>query len=72
MQGAKNSKTMLPRKRRAHLHKSASFKTSFEQIQKDDKKYAKNDSKMVEEIFKTHQKKSETTSKNITQNTTNC
>ena len=34
LQGAKTSKTMLPCKRRVHLHKSASFKMIFEQFQK--------------------------------------
>ena len=48
MQGAITSKNMLPRRRRVHLHKSASFKTIFDQIKKNHKKYAKNDPKMIE------------------------
>jgi hypothetical protein len=41
MQGAKTSRIMLPCWRRAHLHKSASFEASFEQIQTSDKTNAK-------------------------------
>ena len=52
MQGAKTSKTMLPCGRSEHFHKSASFKTSFEQIQKDHKHDASNDPKMIERTIK--------------------
>ena len=46
MQGADT--TMLPCRRGLHLHKSAKFKTIFEQMQTYHKKYAKNDSKMAD------------------------
>ena len=48
MQGAKTSKTMSPCGRRVHIHKSASFKTIFEQIPNIDKSSAKTDSEMIE------------------------
>ena len=45
MHGAKTSKVMFPCWRRVHLHKTASFKAIFEQVQKNHKNYAKNDPK---------------------------
>ena len=58
MQGAKTSKTMFPCGRRVHLHKSAGFKTSFEQIQKSHKNHAKvNNPKMIEQTTKKSLKK---------------
>ena len=58
MQGVKTSKTMFPCKRRAHLHKSASFKTIFEQIRKKEKHKndAKNDPQIIEKEFKMYPK----------------
>ena len=57
MQGAKVSKTMLPCWRRVHLHKSASFKTIFENIQANHTNDAKIDSRMIEQsITKTIEK----------------
>ena len=44
MQGVKTLKTMFPCELRVHLHKSANFKTIFEQIEK----YAKLDPTMME------------------------
>ena len=53
MQGAKTSKTMRPCQPRVNLHKSANFKTIFENNLTNHKKYAKNDPKMIEQsIFK--------------------
>ena len=48
MQGAKTSQIMLPWRRRVHLHKSASFKTIFEQILKSHENDANNDPKMID------------------------
>ena len=48
MQGAETSKIMLPCWRSVHLHKSASFKTIFEQNQTNPKKNANNDLQMLE------------------------
>ena len=51
MQRVEKSKPMLPCWRRVHLHKSASFKTIFEQIPTNHKTDAKIDIKMVEKSF---------------------
>ena len=72
MQGAETSKTMFPCWRRVHLHESASFKTIFERLQTNHKKYAKIDPKMTENtIFKNIKEWYEKTSKHITENNPN-
>ena len=48
MQGAKTSKIMRPCGRHVHLHKSASFKTIFEQFQTNHKNDAIIVPKMIE------------------------
>ena len=48
MQGATTSKTMFPCRRRAHSHKSASFKTIFEQISTNHKNDARFDPKNID------------------------
>ena len=48
MQGVKTAKFMFPCWRRVKLHKSAGFKTIFEQIQTNHKNDAENDPKMIE------------------------
>ena len=51
MQDAQTSKIMLQCRRRGHKHKSASFKTIFEQIKTSHKNDAKHDPKMIEKTF---------------------
>ena len=49
MRSAKTSKHKLPCRRRVHLHKSASFKTIFEQKTLTNKTNCKNDHTMIEQ-----------------------
>ena len=51
MQGAKTFKIMFLCERRVHLHKSAGFKTIFEEIPPNHKNDAKNDSNIIEQII---------------------
>ena len=52
MQGAKTAKFKLPCGRRAHLHKSISFKIFFEQIPQNHENYPKTDPKMIKQSIK--------------------
>ena len=56
MQGAITSKFMFPCGRRVHLHRSACYKTIFEQLQTNHNKYANIDPTIIETI-KYHLKK---------------
>ena len=51
MKGAETLKTMLPCKRRVHLHKSINFKSIFEQLLKSHKNDVTNESKMIEKAI---------------------
>ena len=48
LQGAENSKTMFPCKRRVHLHQSIIFQTVFKQLLTNHENDAKNDPEMTE------------------------
>ena len=72
MQSAETSKTMLPCKRRVHLHKTASLKTVFKQSQHNHKNNVSVGAKMVEQSIKKEKKKlCELISNHSTPNTPN-